>query len=604
MTLSVLIAIVVGISEPCSTNGSIDRAVYVEAVRSAGDTPVIVCRAAPEALDMAVARLDLLVMTGGEDFDPALYGAAPSPRLGRVNAARDEYDLALLRAAVRHEVPVVGICRGHQALNVFFGGTLYQDIPSECPSSSAERHSCRQFGKKSGDHMHDVVVERGSRLFDVLGAERIEVNSSHHQAVKALAPGFRIVARSPGGVVEAIECGWFPAAGVQFHPEALSVHNGELPWKRFFKSLREFAGRRPDVPARERPIGVFDSGIGGFSVLERILTLDRFDNETGEERPDGRADFEDERFVYFGDQANMPYGRYDAAGKADFLRELAVRDAQFVLGGEGHDPAKAVVVACNTATAYGLGRIKAMARPGDADVTGVVTAGAAGALDAAKGFAGPYAIGVMATPATIASGVYERALRAGLAERGAASVEIACRGGYGLAEAVENADPGMRECARTNIVALVEEYGARGGKAPIRVIVLGCTHYPFVVDVFRDALSEMRKRPEFAALIAQDVVFVDPAVNTAMECWRSLRRRGLLAAKGGASRGRHVEAFISVGANGPLSDAVKYGRETGCADIGTRIEPMTAYNMPKGGAELLRAMMPASAAAVLDVPKP
>ena len=601
MTLLPLLAIVVGISDPCSTNGAIDRASYIEAVRRAGDTPVVVCRASPEALDAAVARLDLLIMTGGEDFDPALYGAAPSPRLGRVNAVRDEYDFDLLRAAVRHEVPVVGICRGHQALNVFFGGTLYQDIPSEFPLRADERHSCRKIGKKIGDHMHGIVVERASRLFGVVGEDRIDVNSSHHQAVKALAPGFRIAARSPEGVVEAIECGWFPAAGVQFHPEALSALNGEPAWNRLFERLREFAGRRPDVPARERPIGVFDSGIGGFSVLERMLAIDRFDNETGEERPDGRADFEDERFVYFGDQANMPYGRYDAAGKADFLRELAVRDAQFVLGGEGHDPAKAVVIACNTATAYGFDRIKAMARPGDADVTGVVNAGAAGALDAAKGFAGPYAIGVMATPATIASGVYERALRAGLAERGGgtASVEIACRGGYGLAEAVENAEPGMRECARTNIVALVEEHRARGGKAPIRAIVLGCTHYPFVLDVFRDALAEMRKRPEYAALIAEDVVFVDPAVNTAMECWRSLRRRGLLAAKGAAARGRRVEAFISVGANGPLPDAVKYGRDTGSADIGTHIEPMTAANMPKGGAELLRAMMPVSAAAVL-----
>ena len=602
MTLLPLLAIVVGISDPCSTNGAIDRASYIEAVRRAGDTPVIVCRASPEALDAAVARLDLLVMTGGEDFDPALYGAAPSPRLGCVNAVRDEYDFALLRSAVRHEVPVVGICRGHQALNVFFGGSLYQDLPSEFPFRAAESHSCRQCGMTQRDHMHDILVEPRSRLHGVLGVGRIGVNSSHHQAVKALAPGFRISARSPGGVVEAIECGWFPAAGVQFHPEALSAHNGEPAWNRLFERLREFAGGRPDVPAHERPIGVFDSGIGGFSVLERMLTLDRFDNETGEERPDGRADFEDERFVYFGDQANMPYGRYDAAGKADFLRELAVRDAQFVLGGEGHDPAKAVVIACNTATAYGLDRIKAMARPGDADVTGVVNAGAAGALEAAKGFAGPYAIGVMATPATIASGVYERALRAGLAERGVSvPVEIACRGGIGLAEAVENSDPGMRECARTNIVALVEEYRDRGGKAPIRAIVLGCTHYPFVVDVFRDALVETRRRPECAALIAEDVVFVDPAVNTAMECWRSLRRRGLLAARG-ARRGRRVEAFISVGANGPLSDAVKYGRDTGCADIGTRIEPMTASNMPRGGVELLRAMMPASAAAVLQQP--
>ena len=596
-----LLALVVGISDPCSTNGVIDRANYVESVRRAGFTPVVMCRAAPEAVDEAVSRLDVLVMTGGEDFAPALYGAAPSPRLGRVNAVRDEFDFALLRSAVRHEVPVFGICRGLQAINVFFGGTLYQDLPSEYPFRSAERHSCRLCGMTQRDHMHDILVEPHSRLRGVLGVGRIGVNSSHHQAVKALAPGLRISARSPDGVVEAVECGWFPAAGVQFHPEALFALNEEPEWRRLFERLPELVGRKPRVPARERPIGVFDSGIGGFSVLERMLTIDRFDNETGEERPDGRADFDDERFVYFGDQANMPYGRYDAAGRADFLRELAVRDAQFVLGGEGHDPSKAVVIACNTATAYGFGRVKAMARPGDADVIGVVSAGAAGALAATGNAARPFAIAVLATPATIASGVYERALRSGLAARGgSADVEIACRGGYGLAEAVEHGDPGMRECARTNIVALVEEYRMRGGKSPIKAVILGCTHYPFVVDVFGAAMAEMRKHPEYAALIDADVVFVDPAEYTAMECWRSLRRRGLLAEKGEAQRGRRVEAFISVGADGPLSDAVKYGRDTGSADIGTRIEPMSAANMPKGGADILRAMMPVSAAAVLD----
>ena len=144
------------------------------------------------------------------------------------------------------------------------------------------------------------------------------------------------------------------------------------------------------------------------------------------------------------------------------------------------------------------------------------------------------------------------------------------------------------------MVALVEEYRLRGGKAPIRAIVLGCTHYPFVVDEFRAALDAMRKNPELSGLIAEDVAFVDPAVDTAMECWRSLRRRGLLAPKGGAARGRRVEAFISVGARGPLSDAVKYGRDTGSADIGTRIVPMSSANLPKDGAELLRSMMPES----------
>ena len=592
----------VGISDTCSTNGAIGVGWYVESVRRVGGTPVVVCRTDDSAgLDAVVTGLDLLVLTGGEDVAPARYGEKPSPRLGRVNAVRDAYEWALLSAAVRHGVPIFGTCRGEQVLNVFFGGTLYQDLPSEFPFNDREVHrSPRRRGEAKCEHLHDILIEPGSRLASVCGgAARLPVNSSHHQAVKGLAPGFRVAARSPEGVVEAIECDWYPAAGVQFHPEILLACNGDPVWTRFDGTLSEFAGRRRPVSRASHPIGVFDSGIGGLSVLEKMLTLDSFDNETGEMKPDGVPDFRDERFVYFGDQANMPYGRYDAAGKADFLRELAVRDAQFVLGSQGHDPSKAVVIACNTATAYGLERVSAMARPGDAAVTGVVNAGVDGVLDAMRGETRPYAIGVMATPATISSGVYQRTLRASLAARGTSvPVEIAARGGIGLAEAVENSEPGMGECARTNIVALVEDYRARGGKAPIRAVVLGCTHSPFVLGEFRAALAELRKRPECASLLAEDVVFVDPAVNTAIACYRSLRKRGLLATRGAADGRCRVEAFISVGKAGPLSDAVKYGRETGSCDIGTRIVPMTSDNMPPGSSALIKAMMPASAAAI------
>ena len=599
---TLLLALTVGISDTCSTNGTIGVGEYVESVRRAGGTPVVVCRTEdPAGLDAVVSGLDMLVMTGGEDLDPARYGEKPSPRLGRVNAVRDAYEWTLLSAAVRHGVPIFGTCRGEQVMNAFFGGTLYQDLPGEFPFKSDELHrSPSGWDLSKREHLHDILIEPGSRLSSVCGgAARLPVNSSHHQAVKGLAPGFRVAALSPEGVVEAIECDWYPAAGVQFHPEVLLAANGEPVWLRFYERLSEFAGRRRGAPDGSHPIGVFDSGIGGLSVLEKMLTLDCFDNETGEMKPDGVPDFRDERFVYFGDQANMPYGRYDAAGKADFLRELAVRDAQFVLGAQGHDPSKAVVIACNTATAYGLERVSAMARPGDAAVVGVVNAGVAGALDAMRGETGPYAIGVMATPATISSGVYERTLRGSLAARGSSvPVDVATRGGIGLAEAVENNEPGMKECARTNIVALVEDYRARGGKHPIKAIILGCTHYPFVVGEFRAALADLRKCPERAALVAENVVFVDPAENTAVMCYRALRERGLLASRAAADGKRRVEAFISVGKSGPLTDAVKYGRDVGSRDIGTRIVPMTAGDMPSGSSAMIKAMMPTSAAAI------
>jgi len=349
------------------------------------------------------------------------------------------------------------------------------------------------------------------------------------------------------------------------------------------------------VVGDDRPIGVFDSGIGGLSVLERLLALDAFDNRSGTMMSDGIPDLVDEDFVYFGDQANMPYGRYDAEGKADFLRELVVRDARFVLGTDGHKPSKIVVIACNTATAYGLEAATDAARPAGAKVIGVVNAGVEATLDALKGESKPYAIAVMATPGTISSGVYERTIRAALKARGVSvPVAVANRGGVGLAEAVENREPGMRDCARTNLVALVSEYKARGGTAPIKALILGCTHYPYVLDVFRDTLATLKATPEYGPLLAEDIRFVDPAVYTAIACYRSLRQDGLLSTDGPTKAGeKHVNAFLSVGTNGPLPDSVKYGRSVGCADLGTKVVPLAEASLSKDVVDGIGASFPA-----------
>ena len=350
------------------------------------------------------------------------------------------------------------------------------------------------------------------------------------------------------------------------------------------------------APSASQPIGVFDSGIGGMTVLERLLAADAFDNLTGEQIPDGKPDFSAESFVYFGDQANMPYGMYDAEGKADFLRGLVVRDARFVLGNEGHEPAKIVVIACNTATAYGLGEATEAAKPHGVKVIGVVNAGVAAAMDdlnVKKGMP-PFAIAVMATPGTIASGAYQRTLRSAFAQRGIEGYEIVARGGVGLAEAVENGDPLANECARTNFTAMVRDYRARGGKLPIRAVILGCTHYPFVLDTFKGALAELRADPACAALLADDFTFVDPAVYTAVQCFRSLRADGLLNT-GKKPPEKRVKPFVSVGVNGPLSHAEKYGRNVGQEDVGTKIVPMGAGSVPDEALRRLRALLPVTA---------
>ena len=348
------------------------------------------------------------------------------------------------------------------------------------------------------------------------------------------------------------------------------------------------------VVASERPVGVFDSGTGGLTVLEKLLTVDEFDNATGARRPDGKQDLDAENFLYFGDQANMPYGLYDAKGKVDFLRELIVRDTRFVLGEEGHEPSKIVVIACNTATAYGLAAATDAARPKGAKVIGVVNAGVESAMDALNVKKGmePFAVGVIATPGTIASGVYERTLRSALAQREVGCCDIVNRGGVGLAEAVENDDPGMNDCARTNFIAMVESYRSRGGRSPIRAVILGCTHYPFVLDVFRKTAAELKRDPEYASIVADDLVFVDPAVYTAVQCYRSLKKDGILSRRGVGSP--RVKAFMSVGRNGPLSMEVKYGRDTGTKDIGTVVVPMTVKTMSREAVKRLRELLPAS----------
>jgi glutamate racemase len=271
-----------------------------------------------------------------------------------------------------------------------------------------------------------------------------------------------------------------------------------------------------------------------------------------------------------------------------------VRDAKFMLDAKSHAPAKIIVIACNTATAYGLDAATEAARPAGVKVIGVVNAGVAAtmdALDAKKGMP-PFAIGVMATPGTIASGVYERTLRAELDARGIAGYEIVNRGGIGLAEAVENDEPTMDDCARTNFVALVESYRARGCKAPMRAFILGCTHYPFVLPALKSTLESLRSDSRYREIIAPDAVFVDPAVYTAIQCYRALKRDGML--NEGRDEDRRVSAFLSVGRNGPLSHAEKYGRNTGMEDIGTDIVPMTRETMSAESAKRLSALVPNS----------
>lgn len=193
---------------------------YVRALDRAGLVPLALPTIlAPERVVHALAAgcVHGLVLTGGEDVDPARYGATPHPALETPDTTRDAAELALIAAARRRRLAILGICRGIQVLNVALGGTLYQDLESERPGPVAHTGG--------DDRRHAVRIEPGSLLEKTVGARSITVNSRHHQAIRDLAPGLRAVAWAEDGVIEAVEADdarapWTLA--VQWHPEDLN----------------------------------------------------------------------------------------------------------------------------------------------------------------------------------------------------------------------------------------------------------------------------------------------------------------------------------------------------------------------------------------------
>jgi putative glutamine amidotransferase len=190
---------------------------YLRSVEAAGGLPLILAPGRPEDASDLLDRVDALILTGGSDVDPALYGQAPHPKLGPVIRERDDFELALCREALRRDLPLLAICRGHQVLNVATGGTLIQDIPSEM--TGGLDHDPR---RERWERAHEVRISNGTRLREMLGRETISVNSFHHQAVAQLGQGLLVSARtSDERIVEAIEAPDHRLVlGVQWHPEA------------------------------------------------------------------------------------------------------------------------------------------------------------------------------------------------------------------------------------------------------------------------------------------------------------------------------------------------------------------------------------------------
>jgi putative glutamine amidotransferase len=182
---------------------------YVDEVTAAGGVPVLL-PSVPGAAS-AVTRLDGLILTGGGDLDPASYGQQPHPRTGRVSAERDKAELEYLDAALSAGLPVLGICRGLQLLNVARGGTLCQHLPEEAGHTPTPG----TFGS------HPVRLAPASRLASILGTAEAEVPTAHHQAIGELGAGVAATAWTDDGVIEAVELdGHGFVMAVQWHPEA------------------------------------------------------------------------------------------------------------------------------------------------------------------------------------------------------------------------------------------------------------------------------------------------------------------------------------------------------------------------------------------------
>ncbi len=427
----------------------------------------------------------------------------------------------------------------------------------------------------------------------------------------------------------------------------------------YFADYKHYPRNRKSLP-----IGIFDSGTGGLTVLEAFLKMDLFNNSTREEGADGIPDFQGENYIYLADQANMPYGTYSAEGKKYYLRELVVKDALFLT--KKPNLSKIVVIACNTATAYGLNDVETLLQKGKTglSVVGVINAGANASLDMLTNNAEGSSIGVMATVGTIASGGYENTILKIALERGMSKkIKIVNQAGLGFAEAVDMETDYIDKSAstvRTNyrgptigtdslsikldlldrynfdysngalllekegdlikniqlnssgnyarfhLVSLIEKHRANNEGFKLKNIILGCTHYPFLIDTLNRVVEELRNYKEngvaiYNDIISDDLTFIDPAIYTAKEVYTLLRESNIFNLR---SQSTSLEAFISTPArslkpenldkNGNISYNFKYGREIDSEVQTVEVVPFSKSNINPYNLQRIKERLPLS----------
>ena len=199
---------------------------YVRAIEYAGGTPLLIPHVGDiECINQYLGVLDGLILSGGGDIDPLLFGQEPHQNIGSVDRVRDEMELQLTQKALNQDLPILAICRGIQMLNVAAGGTIYQDIASEMPPPTL-CHSQQGTGWYAS---HTIDILSDSRLLQIFGSPTARVNSFHHQAVREVGEGFIVTAKARDNVIEAIESPTHRfALGVQYHPEMMWERHPEV----------------------------------------------------------------------------------------------------------------------------------------------------------------------------------------------------------------------------------------------------------------------------------------------------------------------------------------------------------------------------------------
>ena len=472
----------------------------------------------------------------------------------------------------------------------------------------------------------------------------------------------------------------------------LNSRSAELPQaksdsvqSRGVQLIQDAYGANPTIEAfREYPIGLFDSGTGGLTVLEQILELDDFDNQKKQHKRggDGKPDFARESFIFLADQANMPYGNYPSVNREKFLQQLIVKDAKFLMGRRffnspnalkaenSKPPVKAIVIACNTATAYGKDDIQQLIfRAGlDIKVIGVIDAGARGSLTLLKD-GKPATIGVVPTRGTVLSQAYPRAIQANAKRQGFKQpIQVVQQGAVGLAASIDGDSDFIDRSVRGNqprkkykgpslnnpiakidlailpryefdfsenqmlydgaktkptalqinsvenyiayhLVTLLETLRASYEPKPLRSIILGCTHFPFYQDTFRQRLLQLYNFQEngkyiYREIMAKKVELIDPAYFTARELYQSLaddaKFRDSQSGSNETSRGKFYISMpyrnfdgVKLNESGGFTYDYKYNRKVGHPDGDYRCVPLIPSVLSSDASERLESRVPA-----------